>query len=744
MTTKTLLGVCVVLYLCGNPLRAQPADPQDTLPKQAASPAGADRLSLRAHPGWTFLEIGARRTSGDSTVAKFSEYRDIPTGVFIKSFDFSSELPVSGSFVYLRSQENTEKDLHALAGAGVYGRYKVTVGWNRISHNVVTAGRNFYDRSGPGQFTLPSGFQALQGAPRQNLSLERNSVGLALTVTPSEAWDLRLEYSPERRTGYRPSGNTLGFTVVELPEPVQYRTNGVKASAEVAKPRWAVQASSQSSHFHNEVKALEWSGLFQPGGRAGAGGAGRRALAPDNTAQTFSLSGAVQLTRSARIVATVSPGWMRQNEAFMPFTIDPAIQARPDFPSLPAPSLNGSKQTLMMNYLLTGKVGKQFAYNARYRSYRLDNETPSLQFSSYVPYDSSPSVFTEAAPRNRRNLPYAYRKQNVTLDWIWEPGKTSAARWFYEWEAWDRTYRDVKRSNEHTGGVSWDWMNQDGWGLQALMRHSRRRPEQYDPDYFLASFPAGTGVFALPQLPGLRRLDQAARTRNYGMVSLQAPATDSLTLSAAYTVDRALFKESRYGDLHDLNDSVSCDLSYVVTPSISLFADYTYERLRYALRSRQRLDAYLIGPANDSPDNDWESSIRDSVHTWGAGLNAGLLRNRLAVDLYYGFSQGVNSTATTALGNPAEEGFLAGAEDYPNLSNRFQRLAVSLKYALTGSVSYRVEYAYEKYRETDGALERAVLFPGMTDAGAGGAAFLGTVLPRYRVHIWSVSLGYVF
>jgi hypothetical protein len=116
----------------------------------------------------------------------------------------------------------------------------------------------------------------------------------------------------------------------------------------------------------------------------------------------------------------------------------------------------------MMNYLLSGKAGKQFGYNARYRSYRLDNETPSLRFSSYVPYDSSPSVFTEAAPRSRRNLPYAYRKQNVNLDWIWEPGKTSAARWFYEWESWDRTYRDVKRSNEHTGGASWDWMNRAG------------------------------------------------------------------------------------------------------------------------------------------------------------------------------------------------------------------------------------------------------------------------------------------
>ena len=744
-TTKTLLGVFAALCLGGAWLPGQsaaPGDaPKDPAPEGAAPTPPGDALSLRHSPGWTFLEIGARITSGDSTVAKFAEYRDLPSGLFIRNLDLRSEFPLDGSFLFLRSQENTEKDLHALAEAGVSGRYKIAVNWNRILHTAVTQGRNFYTRSGPGQFILPGGFESLQGAPRQNLLVERNSVGLGITVTPSEAWSLRLQYSPEERTGYRPTGNNFGFSVMELPEPVFYETHDFKATAEVAKPKWVAQASSQSSFLNNDVKTLEWSVPLQ----GGAATVGRRALAPDNTAQNFTLAGALDLARSARVVATVSPGWMRQNDAFVPFTINPAIQARPDYPALPASSLKGSKNTLMMNYLLTGKVKKQFSYNARYRSYRLDNETPRLLFSSYVPYDSPVSAATLAAPGRRRNLPYGYTQQDVNLEWVWEPNQRSAARWFYEWEAWDRSYSNVKRSNEHTAGASWDWMNPGGWGLRALLQRSQRRPEHYDPDYFLASFPAGTAVFALPQLPGLRRLDQAARTRNYGTVSLEAPATESITLSAAYTVDRSFFRESGYGDLYDLSDSVSCDLSYLVTPSISLFADYTFERFRYALRSRQRLDAFIAGPANDSANNDWESRIRDSVHTWGAGLNASAFRNRLKADLHYGFSQGANSTATAALGAPATEGFLvATAEDYPKLSNRFQRLTASWKFALTNRVSYRVEYAYERYGERDVALERAVPFLGLMDPGATNAAFLGTVLPRYKVHVLSFSLGFVF
>lgn len=730
--TKTSLGAVLLLCLCNHSLQGQSDYP---------SP---EALLMRQRPQKAVVEIGARETSGDTGVAKFSEYRDLGSGAFIRNLSVLSELPMSGYYVRLQSRENSENDLQSLVTAGAYGRLKVTVSWNRLFHAVSTSGRDFYVRTGPGKFLLPSGFQSLQGAPRENLSLKRDSVGLGLGLTPSEALDFRLQYSPEKRSGSRPAGNNFAFTVFELPEPIEYRTDDLKLSAEVSKSRWTIQGSSQTSLFHNDVQALEWTSSF-PTNDPLVPGAGRKALPPDNSAQNFMLSGALDLARSARIVATVSPGWMRQNEAFLPFTINSALQAQPNYPALPASSLNGNKQTLMMNYLVTGRVKKQFSYSARYRSYRLDNETPSLLFSNYVSYDASLPVSTQASPRNRRNLPYGYTRQNAHFDWIWAPSKTASAKWFYQWESWDRTYREVRRSNEHTVGASWDWMNKGGWGVQALMQHSLRRPEQYDPTYFDASYPAGTGIFALGPLPGLRRFDVAERSRNYGTLSLQTPPIKSFQFSASYIVDRSFFNESSYGSLYDLSDGISCDVSYPLRSSISLFADYTFERLRYALRARQRLDGSPGVVFNDSPINNWESNIRDFLHTWGAGVNTGFFRNRIVMDVYYGFSQGRNSTATTALGDPTAAGFLvSSAEDYPKLSNRFQRLTASLKFPVTNSTSYRVEYIYERYGERDLALDQVVPFSGLTNVGATNAGFLGTTLPRYHVNILSFSLVYVF
>lgn len=732
MRTRTSLGVWMLLALCGRPVQAQSEYP---------SP---EALRLRNRPEKTVVEIGARETSGDTGVAKFSEYRDLGTGAFVRDLNFSSELPLSGYYFRLRSREDSENDLQSLATGGLFGRFKIAASWNRLFHNVSTSGRDFSVRTGPGTFLLPSGFQALLGAPQQNLSTRRDAVGLGIALTPTEAWDLRLQYTPERRMGSRPTGNNFAFTVLELPEPIEYHTDDLQASAEVAKPRWTIQGSSQTSLFRNDVKALEWTSSF-PANDPLVPASGRKSLPPDNSAQNFMLSGAVDLARSARIVATVSPGWMRQNDAFLPFTINPAIQAQPNYPALPATSLNGDKQTLMMNYLLTGRIKKNFSYNARYRSYRLDNQTPSLLFSNYVSYDAVLPVSTLAAPRSRRNLPYAYTRQNVNLDWIWAPSKTASARWFYQWESWDRTYSAVAHSNEHTAGASWDWMNKGGWSVQALFQHSQRRPEQYNSAYFNASFPAGAGLYTLDQLPGLRRFDEAQRSRNYGTVSLQAPPIRSFQLSATYTVDRSFFHESYYGSLYDLSDAVSGDLSYLLRSSVSLYVDYTFERLRYALRSRQRLDGFPTGAPIDSANNDWQSNIRDLVHTWGAGVNAGLIRNKIVTDVYYGFSQGSNSTATAALGDPAAAGFLVtSAEDYPRLSNRFQRLRASLKFPVTSSISYRVEYIYERYGERDLALEQAIPLPGLTSAGPAGGPFLGTVLPRYHVNILSFSLLYVF
>jgi len=143
------------------------------------------------------------------------------------------------------------------------------------------------------------------------------------------------------------------------------------------------------------------------------------------------------------------------------------------------------------------------------------------------------------------------------------------------------------------------------------------------------AFPLGEPATALGQLHELRKYDEAARVRNRADVLLQIDLTDQLTFAASYGTTQDDYHESLYGLLSDINHNYRFDLTYSPRPEISLFADYGREKYRYLQRSRQRT------PTNDSPNNDWESGIRDLVDTWGAGLNLFLFRKHLLADTYY-------------------------------------------------------------------------------------------------------------
>lgn len=67
-----------------------------------------------------------------------------------------------------------------------------------------------------------------------------------------------------------------------------------------------------------------------------------------------------------------------------------------------------------MNYTLASNPLPALSLTARYRSYDYNNDTPSLVFPNYVRTDQSLSGLA------RRNLPYAYSRQNLSLDAIWQ------------------------------------------------------------------------------------------------------------------------------------------------------------------------------------------------------------------------------------------------------------------------------------------------------------------------------------
>ena len=175
----------------------------------------------------TQLEIGLRQVSGDRDSAKFGEYRDIPRGVFIRNLVSCAETPDGGFYYRLVSRESAEMDQHSLLTTGLPGRLKITAGWDRNLHTQSTVGRNQFEHGGPGEFILPAGPEALLGGRRTNLQFKRNTARIGTKITPNETWELRVDYSHEKRSGFRPTGANVAFSVLELPEPRDFRTQNL-------------------------------------------------------------------------------------------------------------------------------------------------------------------------------------------------------------------------------------------------------------------------------------------------------------------------------------------------------------------------------------------------------------------------------------------------------------------------------------------------------------------------------------
>ena len=701
------------------------------------------------------LEFGIRQLYGERNSAKFTEYRDIPQGFFLRNADVElHDLFNKRFFFSFQARDIRENDQTFLVSLGSYRKYRLDLKWDQTPHIFTTTARSFLFEDKPGVFVAPEPVRSvlvgagtapatlvpaltsvLNSAPLWDMSLRRDKGAGTLTMTPTADWTLRFLYSREKMVGYRPIGtNTNSFTnIIELPEPINYRTHQLKTGAEYVSDRAGIQADYSASVFDNKVGELVWDVPFATTGTQG--NKGRLDLYPSNNAQNLSFAGTVRMPHSTRVVASIVPGWMRQNDDFLPFTINPLLTV----PALPAASLNGSKQTLAMNYRLTSKAIPKLPLTLRYTSYDYNNNTPSITFSARGSSDGGVS----AGPWISE--PFAYDRKNLDFNAAFEFMKNSSWKFLYNWERFNRHHRDAEQSTENTVGTSLDLTPLDWLLVRGSYKHGDRDPEEY------------VGVAVM--LPSLRKFDQAGRTRHRGEALVELTPVDQISLTATYGTTQDAYRETGcvwagsdnvpvdqcYGLLKDISSNYSLELAVNPTPQVTLFAEYTREKYNYRQLSRQR------APGNDTANNDWETNRRDLVDNYAAGLNASL-SDKAIVDLFYSLSAAKNKIITRALGNTALTGFLVttavpfpGATDFPDTSNRWHQMVSSIKFPMKeGNLTPKLEYRYEKYDRVDFQLVNVGQYFG--DPALATSLFLGVGddIPGYNAHIVSASLEYRF
>jgi hypothetical protein len=448
-------------------------------------------FSQDERPARGMVEAGSRWSWGDVygrpdlpftpslKTSKYNEYRDLRDGFFVRRFRLNmSDLVGSKYFLDLQSDRAVYRDQSYLATFGQWNRFKVQIRYDEIPHIYSNTTRTLYTQTGRGVLTiplltrstleniaatdatsLPSTIQN-QLVPGMNFivpSIERRA-GTALFnygLTPD--WNLLASYSREHESGSRPIGlifNTSpsaslsGGYGADVPEPINYFNNLLKVMAEHVRERWAVQIGYTGSFFQNDTGTLLFDNPFRttdcvsPSGCTAATqgpATGRVDLYPDNHAQYMNFAGSFALPMNLRLLASVSAGWLRQDDPFVPYTTNTILEAQTA--ALPASSLHGEKQTLAMNYKLIKRLGKNFDIKAAYRQYDYNNNTQVL---SFTPVQGDFAAANLTSPEE--NTPFGYNKKNVEVTGNWYFARKSSLKAGYEGEIMDRSHRDVEHA----------------------------------------------------------------------------------------------------------------------------------------------------------------------------------------------------------------------------------------------------------------------------------------------------------
>ena len=392
--------------------------------------------------GRTFLNNPPRNgvnSAGEKSLAKYYEYSTIRPGPFMNGqVSTGSNDGLYQVDIWAKNVGYTDQSY--LADLSKAGEQYLSVGWDQTPHVNSTSAQTLYNGVGTNALTLPAGlsnslfvasghhygnngataFTPANAAAVKSLidhnvhqtdiGIRRDTASVEYRYTPTTAWDIKANYTDTKRTGTQVDGVTFSWGTsgvrVDAPRPVNDRTQNYGLGGEYAGTspwgkKFNFKLAYNGSTYNDGYDPYTLENPFCPTGAAGAGSCARpgstsaplarMSLAPDNQADSFSGTLGADLPFKSRYMGTVSYTMMRQNQDFLPFTITPGLLVHGipanSTSALPASSLNGAINTLLLNNVLTTQITPDLKSKLSYRYYKYDNDTPGDPFPGDWPAD---------------------------------------------------------------------------------------------------------------------------------------------------------------------------------------------------------------------------------------------------------------------------------------------------------------------------------------------------------------------
>ena len=258
------------------------------------------------------------------------------------------------NYFALQSQSTLYRDQSYLASFGDYGKFKVQFRYDEIPHIYSNTTRTLFTQTSPGVYSYPALIrQTLQAAappntlpfiinsqvvPQSNFltpAIYRKAGTISAADNLTSHWNVNGSFFRESQKGNRPIGlimnsspsasTTSGYGV-ELPEPINYYNNLVRAGIDYGRQSLVLQGAYIGSFFQNNTSSMTWDNPFRLTDEQITNPlTGRMALYPDNHANYLNFAAGIDLGKYLHVTASITPGWLQKKQPFLPYNTNTAI-----------------------------------------------------------------------------------------------------------------------------------------------------------------------------------------------------------------------------------------------------------------------------------------------------------------------------------------------------------------------------------------------------------------------------------
>jgi MtrB/PioB family decaheme-associated outer membrane protein len=722
---------------------------------------------------------------GQNSLAKYYEYSTIKPG------PFSNIVMSTGSKdglyqIDLGGQNIGYDDQSYYLDLSKAGEHYLSLGWDQTPHLYSTSAQTPYFGIGTNALTLPGGLRTLVKAGgittanvnpflnQTDIGIHRDTASAAYRWTPSDPWDIKADYSYMRRTGTQIDGvvgisngglGGSGAGTISVPRPVADSTQNYGLNGEYVGTSFWGQKLNFKLAYNGSQYMDDWSsytiqspfctGTTNASCAAGPGSpVAALSLWPSNQANGGSGTLAADLPWQSRYVGTASYTKMTQNSAFIPMTNNPSGS-----PALPASSLNGNIDTILVNNVVTTKITPELTSKLTYRYYDFANNTPEIAMANWIKLDCTIAGLSAAGGAcgkepTQSSLSISYTKQNAGEELNWRPSREWNFGAAYGYEHYDWSRADVTKTNENSGKVYADWKPTSWVTARSSGYYSNRRYDSYNMEQYVGSIqnpttaPSGNGLYVSPAFQQMMFSNRQRWQANFAL-DLVAFRGVTITPTVKYRNDQyALDSRNQMGLTNSETWSAGVDVVYAINPRTSIMAGYMWDRYSQLLynstSTTNNAGAITSFPGRVMPvtDTAW-------INTFVTGARYEAIPDKLDLDVRYSLSNSVDATQGFATNLTSGLPLVNG--QFPNVVTWWQRLDATATYKFDnqvvaqfggkGEVKAKLHYVWE--RNSVGNWSQDPLAP-VTPTISANSIFLASDNPNYNIHMLMASLAYTW